>query len=95
MDPDPDPLHLSGLGGTGKLIHEEKKTEAKNLMRLSLSNTGRREYSADRHVAPCTGLTFSPVNEDIVASCGLDKQLICYDLKARYRYLDKNTFRTV
>jgi hypothetical protein len=35
-------------------------------------------------VAPCTGLTFSPVNEDIVASCGLDKQLICYDLKARY-----------
>jgi hypothetical protein len=62
----------------------KKKPEAKNLMRLSLSHTGRREYSADRHVAPCTGLTFSPVNEDIVASCGLDKQLICYDLKARY-----------
>jgi hypothetical protein len=61
-------------------------------MRLSLSNTGRREYSADRHVAPCTGLTFSPVNEDIVASCGLDKQLICYDLKARYL---ENLFRTV
>ena len=47
-------------------------------------NTNKKAYSAAEHMSPCTGLTFSPVHEEIVASCGLDKRLICYDLKLRY-----------
>ncbi|KAF0308611.1 Protein NEDD1 [Amphibalanus amphitrite] len=35
------------------------------------------------HVAPASGLAFSPVNDILVASVGLDKRLVCYDPKSK------------
>ncbi|XP_037086257.1 protein NEDD1-like [Pollicipes pollicipes] len=35
------------------------------------------------HVAPAAGLAFSPVNDILLASVGLDKRLVCYDPKTR------------
>ena len=33
----------------------------------------------NEHKAPSTGLAFSPVNEVLVLSSGLDKRCVCYD----------------
>ena len=35
------------------------------------------------HVAPASGLAFSPVNDILLASVGLDKRLVCYDPKSK------------
>ena len=35
------------------------------------------------HKAPATGLAFSPVNEVLVLSSGLDKRCVCYDTLAK------------
>lgn len=32
------------------------------------------------HKAPATALAFSPLNNLLLASCGLDKKIICYDV---------------
>ena len=37
----------------------------------------------DAHHAPCTGLVFSPINEMLLLSVGLDMELHCYDTKAK------------
>jgi protein NEDD1 len=34
----------------------------------------------DAHVGPATGIAFSPINEMLMVSVGLDKRLVCYDI---------------
>lgn len=41
---------------------------------------------SDHHKAPATGLAFSPINEMLVLSVGLDKRIICYDVRG-YQYV--------
>ena len=36
-----------------------------------------------QHSAPCTGLAFSPLNNILMLSAGLDKKCVCYDTKAK------------
>ncbi|CAB4070296.1 NEDD1 [Lepeophtheirus salmonis] len=36
-----------------------------------------------KHASPASGITFSPVNEMLVLSAGLDKKCICYDTKEK------------
>ena len=35
------------------------------------------------HMAPAAGIAFSPVNDILLASVGLDKRLVCYDPKSK------------
>lgn len=35
---------------------------------------------AGRHSTPCTGLAFSPCNQMLLVSIGLDKRILCYDV---------------
>jgi len=42
----------------------------------------RFEIASGGHSAPCTGLVFSPCNQMLLASVGLDKNIICYDVIA-------------
>ncbi|KAK7103028.1 protein NEDD1-like [Littorina saxatilis] len=37
----------------------------------------------DAHVGPATGLAFSPINEMLMMSVGLDKRLVCYDIQRK------------
>ena len=39
-------------------------------------------------VAPATGLAFSPLNEMLLLSCGLDKRIVCYDVQGK-KYVEK------
>jgi protein NEDD1 len=43
------------------------------------TNTRQMVHSFDEHAAPALGLAFSPVNETLLMSVGLDKKLVCYD----------------
>ncbi|KAL3852617.1 hypothetical protein ACJMK2_016236 [Sinanodonta woodiana] len=38
---------------------------------------------SDSHRAPATGLVFSPINDILLMSIGLDKRIVCYDLQAK------------
>jgi WD40 repeat protein len=40
----------------------------------------RFDAAAGAHHAPCTGLVFSPCNQMLLVSVGLDKSIICYDV---------------
>ena len=40
----------------------------------------RFDVGAGGHSAPCTGLVFSPCNHMLLASVGLDANIICYDV---------------
>jgi len=40
----------------------------------------RFEMDAGGHSAPCTGLVFSPCNQMLLISVGLDKNIIFYDV---------------
>ena len=42
-------------------------------------NTGKELQTFREHKAPATGLAFSPVNEVLVLSAGLDRRCVCYD----------------
>lgn len=46
-------------------------------------NANKNLFNLSEHCAPCTGIAFSPVNEALALSCGLDKKLICHDTKAK------------
>ena len=46
-------------------------------------NANKNLFNLAEHLAPCTAFTFSPVNDALAASCGLDKKLICHDTKSR------------
>ncbi|XP_033120347.1 protein NEDD1-like [Anneissia japonica] len=43
----------------------------------------------DSHRAPATALSFSPVNDMLLASAGLDKRIVCYSVQA------KSTIKTI
>ncbi|XP_071083151.1 protein NEDD1-like [Haliotis cracherodii] len=54
------------------------------------TNTRRLLHSFTKaHVAPATGLAFSPLNEMLMMSVGLDQKLVCYDLQG------KRTLKTI
>ena len=42
-------------------------------------NSAREIHSFGEHNAPATDLAFSPLNEVLVLSSGLDKRCLCYD----------------
>ena len=42
-------------------------------------NSAREIHSFGEHNAPATDLAFSPLNEVLVVSSGLDKRCLCYD----------------
>ena len=42
-------------------------------------NTGQELHAFKEHKAPATDLAFSPVNDVLVLSSGLDKRCVCYD----------------
>jgi len=46
-------------------------------------NTNKNLFSLNPHCAPATGLTFSPINDTLVLSVGLDKKMVCSDLKTK------------
>lgn len=46
-------------------------------------NTCKKMSTFCQHRAPSTGLAFSPVNEVLVASAGLDKRCVCYDIQTK------------
>lgn len=46
-------------------------------------NAARELHVFNEHKAPTTGLAFSPVNEVLVLSAGLDKRCVCYDTMTR------------
>ncbi|XP_013386003.1 protein NEDD1 [Lingula anatina] len=47
-------------------------------------NTRRLLHSFnDMHRAPATGLVFSPLNEMLLMSVGLDKRIVCYDVHGK------------
>lgn len=51
---------------------------------INLWDTNRRSLIhsfSDNHKAPATGLAFSPLNEMLLMSVGLDKRIICYDVQ--------------
>lgn len=35
------------------------------------------------HKAPATGLVFSPLNDMLLLSAGLDKAIVCYDVRSK------------
>ncbi|PVD24953.1 hypothetical protein C0Q70_15449 [Pomacea canaliculata] len=37
----------------------------------------------EAHVGPATGLAFSPINEMLMISVGLDKRMVCYDIQKK------------
>ena len=48
------------------------------------TNTKRLLHSFDgAHKAPATGLAFSPINQLLLMSIGLDKNIICYDVQGK------------
>ncbi|XP_035676185.1 protein NEDD1-like isoform X3 [Branchiostoma floridae] len=48
------------------------------------TNTRRPLHSfKDAHHAPATALTFSPVNDMLMATVGLDKKICCYDVQGK------------
>ncbi|XP_046569527.1 protein NEDD1-like [Haliotis rubra] len=54
------------------------------------TNTRRLLHSFNKvHMAPATGLAFSPLNEMLMLSVGLDQKLVCYDLQG------KRTLKTI
>lgn len=46
-------------------------------------NASKNIFNINEHLAPCTSFAFSPVNDTLAASCGLDKKFICHDTKSR------------
>ena len=42
----------------------------------------RFDSGAGGHSAPCTGLVFSPCNQMLLVSVGLDRNVICYDVNS-------------
>lgn len=46
-------------------------------------NANKNIFNINEHLAPCTSFAFSPVNDTLAASCGLDKKFICHDTKSR------------
>ena len=52
-------------------------------------HTAKELQTFGEHKAPATGLAFSPVNEVLVASAGLDKRCVCYDTSLRKPVMGK------
>ena len=46
-------------------------------------NTAKELQKFSEHKAPATGMAFSPVNEALVLTAGLDKRCVCYDTGTR------------
>lgn len=47
-------------------------------------NTRRMLHSfTNSHIAPATGLNFSPINDILLMSVGLDKRIVCYDTQGK------------
>ena len=46
-------------------------------------NTNKNLFTLSPHMAPATAITFSPINDTLALSVGLDKRLVCCDTKAR------------
>ena len=53
-------------------------------------HTAKELQTFGEHKAPATGLAFSPVNEVLVASTGLDKRCVCYDTSLRKPVMGKS-----
>lgn len=48
------------------------------------TNTRRLLHSfTDSHRSPATGLNFSPINDMLLMSVGLDKRIVCYDVQGK------------
>ena len=48
------------------------------------TNTRRHLHSfGTMHQAPATGVAFSPLNEMLLMTVGLDKKIICYDVQGK------------
>ena len=43
----------------------------------------KQEYFLSQHCAPVTAITFSPINDTLALSVGLDKKLVCCDTKTK------------
>lgn len=43
-------------------------------------NSNKSKFVIQSHKAPVTAATFSPINSDVVVSCGLDRQFCFYDI---------------
>ena len=53
---------------------------------LLLWDTSRQQLNisfASYHLAPATDLAFSPLNDKLVTSVGLDKRICCYDVSEK------------
>ena len=51
---------------------------------VCLWDTNKRSLThafTDSHTSPAMGLAFSPLNEMLLMSVGLDKKIVCYDVQ--------------
>ena len=46
-------------------------------------NTNKSLFSLSAHLSPATGLAFSPINDTLAVSVGLDKKWVCCDTKTK------------
>jgi len=46
-------------------------------------NANKNIFNISDHLAPCTSFAFSPLNDSLAVSCGLDKKLICHDTNSK------------
>ena len=46
-------------------------------------NTNKNVFSLSAHLSPATGISFSPINDTLALSVGLDKKLVCCDTKTK------------
>lgn len=49
------------------------------------TNVGKVIYTNQAHVAAVSGLTFSPLSNDLIASTGLDRRLVFHDVSTKAR----------
>lgn len=57
------------------------------------TNTSKLVTSfSDAHNAPTTALSFSPLNNLLLASSGLDKRVVCYDVNGRRQVSFDNSY---
>ena len=51
-------------------------------------NTNKNLFSLSTHLSPATGLAFSPINESLAVSVGLDKKWVCCDTKTKKQVMN-------
>ena len=51
-------------------------------------NTNKNLFSLSPHLSPATGIAFSPINDTLALSVGLDKKLVCCDTKTKKQIIN-------